>query len=237
MSSGLVPTRRRVTDRVTALCGLGSIVLFVLGTELVAPSPGSDASIATSSDVLARTLADNAEAAETGATCLLAGVLLLIVFVGRLHGLLAALAPPGSWMPGAALIAGAAVVAAQLVGVTLALAASSPDGYVADVAVAKTILLLGWNGAFLLAPGLAALIVVGTVAAFTTGLLPRWTGWLGALLVTVLVALAAAGTVGLAVLPGFLWLTVLSVTLAVRPPATVASPRRTEEVEPEPSPA
>ena len=213
----------RIADRLTALCGLGAVVLLVLGIELAAPPPGPDASIASPSGTLAVTMAENAAAAETGVALGLGGVLLLTVFLGRLHGLLSATAAAGSSLPGATLLAGAAVVTAQLFGAGLAVAGTSPDGYRSDPAVAKAILALGWNSTSLFAPGLVALIVIWTVVAFTTDLLPRWLAWVGAALVALLVVLVGGGLYGVAVLPGFLWVGLLSVTLALRPPEVTAS--------------
>ncbi|GAB2750909.1 hypothetical protein [Nocardioides pakistanensis] len=205
-------------DRLTMLTGLGAVVLILLGTELVAPPPGPETSIATRSEVLATALAANADAARTGAACMLAGVLLLVPFVGRLHGLLVRTSRPGSSMPGAMLVAGSALVAAELFGAALALAAGEPDGYTSDPAVAKTLLLLGWNSAYLVAPGLAAIAVIWTVAGFTTSVLPRAMAWIGAGLVAVLALITLLGGAGLAAMPGFLWLVILSVTLAARLP-------------------
>lgn len=202
-------------ERLGSLAGVLAVTLFVVGPVLADPAH-PDRTISAPAELVARAMAANAETARAGAWCILGGVFLLIVFLGRLQGVLHAAFRPGSWLPNVAVAAGAGLVAVELFSAMLALASAEEAAYGEDAQVAKTVLLLGWNGAALLAPSLAALIIVGTSAAFAGPALPTWLGWVGCVLVALLAGVSALGLAGLAVLPGYLWLAVVSVTLAVR---------------------
>lgn len=214
--AGAAGARGAVADRLAAASGAAAVVLAVVGTTLADPAPRPEATITASSDLLAAALADNAGAARAGAWCLLAGAALLIVFVARLRA--AVPARPG-WAAPAVVVAGAALVAVHLFSARWALAASEAAAYAQDTQVAKVILLVGWNGASLLAPGLAVVLGVGTWACFASDALPRWLGWVGAVLSLCLVTAAALGVAGLSAMPGYLWLALLSVALTFAAPS------------------
>jgi hypothetical protein len=206
--------RSTLLDRLGALAGAFAVVTTVVGTTLADPAPRPNATPSAAAELLALDLADNADAARAGAWWLLLGVFLFLVFVARFQGAVRRAFPDG-WLHAAVGVAGAALVAVQLVSVAFAFAASEPDAYVNDPQVAKLILLVGWNGASLLAPSLALLLLVGTAAALGSAELPSWLGWVGLVLLAGLVTAAALGVAGLAAMPGYLFVALVSLVLTV----------------------
>lgn len=206
---------RALLDRLGALTGVLAVVVTVVGTTLADPAPRANATPSAPAELLALDLADNADAARAGAWWLLLGAFLFLLFVARFQGSVRRAFPTG-WLHLAVGVAGAALVGVQLLSIAFAFAASEPDAYASDPQVAKLILLVGWNGAALLAPSLALLLLAGTAAAFGSGELPTWLGGVGLVLLAALLTAAALGVAGLAVMPGYLFVALVSLVLAAR---------------------
>jgi len=200
-------------DRIGSLSGLVGVPLLAAAVVLVDPASSLDASPASSSEVVAQALAENADAARAGAWCALAGAFLLAVFIARLHGVLGAAAGPDSWLPNVASIGGSVFLAMQLVGAGFAFAAADTDAYAESPQVAVTILTFGWYFPAVYAPCLAAVLASVTAVAFASGSFPAWFPWVTGALLAGIVVISALGAAGMAAAAGFLGMLVVALVV------------------------
>jgi hypothetical protein len=200
------------------MLGVALLLVFLTLAE-------TDANPDDASSVVAAALIDNRDAARLGAYLGIVAAFLLIVFVARLHGALRNVANPGSWFPGLALVGGAVLVGVILVEVGFTFAATELQSLGEDAPAAKLFVLWSWNSANLAAPGFAALLAGSTLVSFTANAFPPWFRWAGAGLLLLTVIVWAAGTPGLALAPGIVWVGLASVLLTVSA-ATVPQPRQ-----------
>jgi hypothetical protein len=105
-----------------------------------------------------------------------------LVFLAWLHRYLRDAEGEGGWLSTLALIGGALMVAALLVVVLLSIASTVLESYGPDPVVARTILVLQWQGVGIAFVPTAAFIGATGLVGYTTGALPRWLSMSGMVL-------------------------------------------------------
>ncbi len=164
-----------------------------------------------SADAVAAALVDHRPNLVTGSYILLLAVFLLVVFAGYLRHV-PELEERDRWVQtvawGGSLVAAAIIAVAALIGI----AQGQLEDYGADPVIARTLLTLGWNGVSIVAPGFAALIGATTLSAFHHRYLPRFIGFLGAIVaIALLTPFWGFGLIG-----ALLWLAATSAILTLR---------------------
>jgi hypothetical protein len=218
------PFAGRIDDdrwrRVGAGTGIGFVVLIVVATFF-----GSPPDFGAPADEVSRYYREDQRAIQSSALVFAAALALLLWFLGTLHGVLAAAERDGAGL--ATISFGAGLVAVALLVVSLSLvvgAAFRPEETPPELT--RTLDDLSF---LVLGPGACSLVVLFAAtgaAILRTGALPRWLGWLAAL-VAVLQALgagavfedsgpfAADGVFGYAAFFSFLaWILAASVVMA-----------------------
>ena len=176
-----------------------------------AGSPPASVDPTNSAESIAKALVDARTNLVTGNYILLLSAFLLIVFAGYLHH--SALPEEGDEWPMTVALGGGIVTAGVLVVIALiGISQGQLDDYGTDPSVARTLVTLGWNGMWMIAPGLTALVGATTLITFNYETLPRTIGFLGTIVSIVLLT----PWWGLGVIGGLLWITATSITFGVR---------------------
>lgn len=199
----------RLWRATAALSGLLFVLAFLFGIGVGGPPTNIDPS--SSAATIAAALVDHRSNLVTGNYVLLIAVFLLIVFAGYLRHVPAP--DEGDVWPQTVALGGALVAAAAIAFVALiGLAQGHLEDYGADPAVARTLVTLGWNGAWLVAPGFAALVGATTLSVFHYKYLPRSLGFLG----TIVTILLLTPFWGIGLIGTLLWLGTASAILTLR---------------------
>ncbi len=188
-------------------------LLFVIAFIFAVGTGGPPASVdpAATAETIAQALVDNRTNLVTGNYILLLSAFLLIIFAGYLRHI--AVPEEGDEWPLTIALGGGMVTASVLVVVALiGIAQGQLESYGVDTGVARTLLTLGWNGMWMVVPGLAALIGATTLMVFNYETLPRTVGALGTLVTIVLLT----PWWGVGIIGALLWIGAVSVTLGIR---------------------
>ena len=188
-------------------------VLFVIAFIFSVGTGGPPSSVdpTATSETIAQALVDSRTNLVTGNYILLLSAFLLITFVGYLRHI--AVPEEGDEWPLTVALGGGFVTASVIVVVALiGISQGQLESYGVDTGVAKTLLTLGWNGMWMVVPGLAALIGATTLMTFNYGTLPRWVGALGTIVTIVLLT----PWWGLGIIGALLWMAAASITLGIR---------------------
>ncbi len=164
-----------------------------------------------SADAVAAALVNHRPNLVTGNYILLLAVFLLIVFAGYLRHV-PELEERDRWVQtvawGGSLVAAAIIAVAALIGI----AQGQLADYGADPVIGRTLLTLGWNGVSIVAPGFAAMIGATTLSVLHHRYLPRFLGFLGAIVaIALLTPFWGFGLIG-----ALLWLASTSTILTLR---------------------
>ena len=192
-----------------ALCG----VLFVVAFIFAAGAGGPPTSVGPSdtSEAIAQALVDNRTNLVGGNYILLLSALVLVIFTGYVRHI--ETPEEGDEWPLTVAMGGGLLTAGVLVVIALiGVAQGQLDDYGTDTAVARTLLTLGWNGMWMIAPGLAALVGSITLISFNYETLPRVIGFIGTIVTIVLVT----PWWGIGIIGALIWISATSVTLGVR---------------------
>lgn len=214
----MIGTARRWPQAFGALCGILAPLLSFGGFMLIG-SAGFAVQPGASLEEVARVVAQPAPPlAFAGLTLDVLGSLAFVVFAGRLWGTLRQAEGAPAWLSVSAFGAALLAVAGSFVDKTIFAAIFSQAGQGLEPSVATALyaaasasfgLFSAFAGLFI---GLAALVVL------QTGVLPRWLGWLGVVvLVLSVVGIAIAGVGFLAFPLVLLWLIATSLLLLRRP--------------------
>jgi hypothetical protein len=147
--------------------------------------PPADIDPTSTAETIAAALVDSRSSIVTGNYVLILGVFLLVVFAGYLRNVPEpeeADVWPQTVAFGGALLAASVVAFVALVGI----AQGQLEDYGADPVIARTLVTLNWNGAWLVAPGFAAFVGATTLSVFHYNYLPRFIGFLGTIVTTLL---------------------------------------------------
>lgn len=214
----MIGTARKWTQAFGALCGILAPLLSFGGFMLIG-SAGFAVQPGASLEEVARVVTQPAPPlAFAGLTLDVLGSLAFVVFAGRLWGTLRQAEGAPAWLSVSAFGAALLAVAGSFVDKTIFAAIFSQAGQGLEPSVATALyaaasasfgLFSAFAGLFI---GLAALVVL------QTGVLPRWLGWLGVVvLVLSVVGIAIAGVGFLAFPLVLLWLIATSLLLLRRP--------------------
>ena len=187
--------------------------LFTVALVFAVGAGGPPASVAPTdtSEAIARALIDNRTNLVTGNYILLLSAFLLIVFAGYLRHTVEPEAGD-EWPLTVALGGGLLTVSALILVAFVGLSQGQLETYGPDAVMARTLLTLGWNGMWMVVPGLAALIGAMSLVTFSYATLPRTIGALGtAVTITLLTPWWGIGVIG-----ALLWIVATSITLGVR---------------------
>jgi hypothetical protein len=210
----------RIIDRLGGACGLLAVALIVLGNDVLGVNPGARDLTASRAEIAQYVDAHPLTAGHwAGFYLQVVAVLLLMVFFGRLWGVLRRAEGASGWLSTVAFGGGALYVALQLAALPAAVAAFSradegfdPQLVAALIDISNVAWALGW--------ALWALVLGATaVVVLQTGVLPRWLGWTAAGIAPALLVGLARATAGPAVIPWVLtlgWLVVVSLVLMIR---------------------
>lgn len=192
-----------------ALSGAVFVVAFIFAVG--AGGPPSSVDPGNASDTIAQALLTSRTNLVTGNYILLLSALVLIVFTGYLHHI--EVPEEGDEWPLTIALGGGLVTAGVLVVVALiGISQGQLEDYGSDTAVARTLLILGWNGMWMVAPGLTALIGATTLISFSYETLPRTIGFIGTIVTIILVT----PWWGLGIVGALIWIAATSVTLGIR---------------------
>lgn len=194
---------------VAAFSGALFTVAFVVAVG--AGEPPVSVAPTDTSEAIARALIDNRTNLVTGNYIMLLSAFLLIVFAGYLRHTVEPEA--GDEWPLTVALGGGLLTASALILVALVgLSQGQLETYGPDTVMARTLLTLGWNGMWMVVPGLAALIGAMSLVTFSYATLPRTIGALGtAATITLLTPWWGIGVIG-----ALLWIVATSITLGIR---------------------
>jgi hypothetical protein len=191
-----------------ALCGAGAAVLFAVGTGLGGPSPQDDASAAK----VVSYFRDHPTVTRVGSLILAIAAVLVVLFAARLRELLQSGQPVDRLLPvaafGGAVILAVGALLDAVVGFALVQAADHKFA-----APAQTLNVLFNNDFFVVAGGIAVLLLATGISTVRRPVLPRWLGW-AAIVIGILSLAGPAGFFG-AIL-AIVWLLVVSILMFVR---------------------
>lgn len=214
----MVGTARHWTQAFGALCGILAPLLSFGGFMLIG-STGFAVQPGASLDEVARVVAQPAPPlALAGLSLDILGSMAFVLFAGRLWGTLRQAEDAPAWLSASAFGAALLAVAGSFIDKTIfaAIFIQAGQGLVPSVATtlyaaaaASFLLFSAFAGLFI---GLAALVVL------QTGVLPRWLGWLGVVVLALSVVGVAVVGLGFFAFPlVLLWLIASSVLLLRRP--------------------
>lgn len=192
-----------------ALSGLLFVLAFLLGIAVGGPPPGIGPT--STSEAIAAALVDNRSNLVVGGYILLLAVFFLIVFAGYLRH--APEPDEGDRWPQAVAFGGAIVAAAVIAFVALVgIAQGQLEDYGTDPVIARTLVTLSWIGAWVAAPGFAALVGGTTLTVFHYKYLPRFVGFVG----TIVTILLLTPFWGIGLIGTLLWLGTASGALTLQ---------------------
>ena len=196
--------------RIVALSGAASFLTLLVGSDL---SPGGG-SLEISAAAVGADFRENIDRFMWSASFLLASVALLLIFLGSLWQRL----QQGSAALAVVAVAGGAVTAAIWLLYAFLAIGAAVTGDAGDDQTARTIFLLEWASARVLAAPSLATVGAATVAGFVYAVFPAWFKFFSLVIVGLLLtALLPIGPAGLMGVLGALWLAVASLVLAIRP--------------------
>lgn len=160
---------------------------------------------------IAQALVENRTNLVTGNYILLLAAFALVVFSGYLRHV--EVPEEGDEWPLTVALGGGLITAGVLVVVGLiGIAQGQLESYGTDPVVARTLLVLGWNGMWMVAPGLTALIGGTTLITFNYASLPKTIGFIG----TIVAILLLTPWWGFGIVGALIWMTATSITLGIR---------------------
>ncbi len=196
-----------MTQRVGALCGLAFVGLLVWSFSIHA---GFEASPENSDLVIMAEMSDVGDDAGTATVIAMFSIPFLLAFGGFVRDRFARSGVPG-WL-GAVFLSGSVLLAVALMLImAMGQMASTVGGIAGGEAIARLVIVYGWNSSTLFVPALFAIGASALFATIEAGALPRPVGY-GAALVAVS---ALAPWVGFLVL--LAWIAVTSLVLAREP--------------------
>ena len=187
--------------------------IFVIAFVFAIGAGGPPASIEPidTADKIAQALSDNRTNLVTGNYILLLASLALVVFSGYLRHV--EVPEEGDEWPLTVALGGGLTTAAVLVGVALiGIAQGQLESYGSDAVIARTLLTLGWNAMWMIAPGLTALIGGITLITFNYETLPKTIGFIG----TIVAILLVTPWWGIGIVGALIWVSAISITLGIR---------------------
>lgn len=192
-----------------ALSGVLFVVAFIFAVGTGGPAATVDPT--NTSETIAAALIDSRSNLVTGNYIMLLTALALIVFTGYLRHI--EVPEEGDEWPLTVAMGGGLVAAGVLVVVALiGISQGQLEDYGSDPVVARTLLTLGWNGMWMIAPGLTALVGAMTLVTFNYGTLPRTIGFIG----TIATIALLTPWWGLGIIGALIWISAASVTLGIR---------------------
>lgn len=214
----MIDTERKWTQAFGALCGILAPLLSFGGFMLIG-SAGFAVRPGASLEEVARVVAQPAPPlAFAGLTLDVLGSLAFVVFAGRLWGTLRQAEGAPAWLSVSAFGAALLAVAGSFVDKTIFAAIFSQAGQGLEPSVA-TVLYAAVSASFALFSAFAGLFIgLAALVVLQTGVLPRWLGWLGVVVLALSVAGNAVAGVGFLAFPlVLLWLIATSLLLLRRP--------------------
>ncbi len=187
--------------------------IFAIAFVFAVGAGGPPASIEPidAADKIAQALSDNRTNLVTGNYILLLASFVLVVFSGYLRHI--EVPEEGDEWPLTVALGGGLMTAGMLVVVALiGIAQGQLESYGGDAVVARTLLTLGWNGMWMIAPGLTALIGGTTLITFNYETLPRAIGFIG----TIVAILLLTPWWGIGIVGALIWVGATSITLGIR---------------------
>ncbi len=210
----------RLWLRLGAACGILYIVLSILGHEVL--GGGGEAPIAGAPRAqITSYFANNPPTAQTwmGVYIELVGLVLFVFFLGSLYGVLRRAEGEGGWLSAVAFGGGLLSVAVKLASAPAVIAAYYRASEGLDPQLAAALVDMN-NASFVVTWATNAVLLAATaIVVIGTGALPRWVGWMAAVLSAGLLVGAAVPTSGGAFLPMLLfmiWILATSVVLIRR---------------------
>ena len=226
-------------ERFGGACGLLAVGLIIVGNDVLGVNPGAR-DLTASREEIAFYVAGHPLTTRnwTGLYLQVVAVLLLVVFLGRLRGVLRQAEGAAGWLSSVAFGGGLLYVAVQLATLPAAIAAFSRADEGFDPQLVAALIDVN-NAAWVVAWPIWALVLAATAAVvLQTGALPRWLGWAAASIAPLLLVALAMADAGPAVIPWVLtlgWVVATSVVLTVRAgqprPTAVRRPRHPAAVE------
>lgn len=207
----------RIWNTGAAVTGLLFVILTTFGM-LATFAPYEDLDLTSSSATIAAAFIDGTDNLVTGGYVLMMAAFLLVVFAGYARH---ALAPEGGTAWPATVGFGGGILTAALLTViaTFVIAQGQLPDYGSDTAIAKAFLVLGWVSVSISIPGLAAFIGGMSLTGITSGRLPRWLGWFGAVATAFVLTFWVFG-----IMLSLIWVAVVSVILVIREARVVERP-------------
>lgn len=194
--------------------GAGSGVIFALlsfvGSALLGAGDVEPADPA--ADIAAR-FVDQRGSVSLGIFLTLVSLFFLLVFVAYLHRWLRMVEGEDGWYATLALAGGVLLVGALLLGVLVAVSTTVLEDYGADPVIARTLLVLGWQGVALAFVPASAFVGSVSLVGVRSGALPRWLCTSGLVLACGLLVIPVAF---IPFLFSTLWTGLVAVTLLTR---------------------
>jgi len=210
----------RVIDRFGGACGLLSVVLIILGNDVLGVNPGARTLSASRAEIALYVAAHPLTTANwVGLYLQVIAVLLLVVFLGRLWGVLRQGEGDSGWLSTVAFGGGLLYVAVQLAALPAAIAAfyRADEGF--DPQLVAALIDMN-NAAWVVGWPIWALVLAATAAVvLRTRVRPLGLGWAAGGIALLLLGALARANAGLAVIPWVLtlgWIVVASIVLTVR---------------------
>jgi len=200
----------RYANAAAAATGLLFVLVLFLGISILG-SASFDVEPTDASETIAQAFIEGADSLVTGSYLLLIAAFLIVVFGAYLRSTIGD-ATTQAW-PTITALGGAILAAAVLLFVAMVgLAEGQLADYGPDSVVAKTLLVLGSSGLWILTPGLAALVGGAALGSMSTQSLSRLFSVAG--LVVALILLTPFWGPGL--LAALLWIGTVSVVQSIR---------------------
>jgi hypothetical protein len=210
----------RMIDRFGGACGLLSVVLIILGNDVLGVDPGARTLNASRAEIAQYVAAHPLTTANwVGLYLQVIAMLLLVVFLDRLWGVLRQGEGESGWRSTVAFGGGLLYVAVQLAALPAAIAAfyRADEGF--DPQLVAALIDMN-NAAWVVGWPIWALVLAATAAVvLPTRVLPRWLGWAAAAIALLLLGAVVRADAGPAVIPWVLtlgWVVVTSTVLMVR---------------------
>jgi hypothetical protein len=206
----------RASNLVGGICGVAAVLLLIGSFPFTGATPEPGASAADVADYVARSSGQT----WTGIYLEVAGLVLYVVFVGRVWAVLRSADTGSAWISTTAFGAGLAAVTILFLGDATMMGAafeSGRDGV--DAGVVGGMYAVQWYSDLVFGAINIVFFAGAAVLALRRDALPRWLGWL-ALVVAVALAVTIPFGVGTTMEPphilGFLWVVAVGVLLIAR---------------------